>query len=194
VDDEDLDLGPCCRCGKIEPPAQTLMMLPYRAPVPGTGWGCFQCGRPQDGATAVVCEACTAVLEAQRWTPTAPMTELQSVCYGNMGDGFRMPVAVWQQVAFNHDATRHPELAQPASAMPFEVLPTDTRFEGDDAEDACSRCGADILEDTVPILAMAQDGSFLYRYHPACVGMTTAHGFVEEDWEIGPYEEDDAHG
>jgi len=33
-------------------------MLPYRAPVRGTGWGCLVCKIPNDGAIAVVCETC----------------------------------------------------------------------------------------------------------------------------------------
>lgn len=77
--DDETDLGPCCRCGGEGTPARTIIMLPYKAPVPGTGWGCAQCGRPQHGALAVVCDVCAAHLEAQRWQPTVPLTELRTL-------------------------------------------------------------------------------------------------------------------
>lgn len=36
----DIDLGPCCGCGKLGPTVRTIVALALRAPVPGTGWGC----------------------------------------------------------------------------------------------------------------------------------------------------------
>lgn len=53
-----LDLGACCACGREASNTRNIMMLEYRAPVPGTGWGCAVCNLPADGAIAVVCNAC----------------------------------------------------------------------------------------------------------------------------------------
>lgn len=58
--DDDLpaeDYGPCCACGKPNYP-QNFLMLPHKAPIPGTGWGCVVCNLPSDGALAVVCDDC----------------------------------------------------------------------------------------------------------------------------------------
>ena len=59
---EDLPyLGRCCACleeGTEGNPVRNLMMLDRLAPTPGTGWGCFVCGLPLDGAVAVLCERC----------------------------------------------------------------------------------------------------------------------------------------
>lgn len=53
---EKIKFGPCCCCGQR--PGTQIVSLPFYAPVPGTGWGCYICGLPQDGAVAVVCDAC----------------------------------------------------------------------------------------------------------------------------------------
>jgi hypothetical protein len=57
-DDEPLDLGSCCICGKEDETVRNLGMLSFRAPIPGTGWGCVQCGLPMDGAQVVICDEC----------------------------------------------------------------------------------------------------------------------------------------
>ncbi len=57
-EDEPPDLGPCCACGKSGPDVRNIMMLHVRAPVPGTGWGCFACKLPLNGAVAVLCDIC----------------------------------------------------------------------------------------------------------------------------------------
>lgn len=61
--DEDEDwqpAGPCCACRRSDVDVRNLIMLPFRAPQPGTGWGCVVCGLPSDGAIALVCDACLA--------------------------------------------------------------------------------------------------------------------------------------
>ncbi len=58
VPDELGDLGACCACLCVGASVRNLVMLPVRAPVPGTGWGCVVCGLPNDGALAVVCDLC----------------------------------------------------------------------------------------------------------------------------------------
>lgn len=54
----EIDLGPCCACGKSGPTVRNLICLDTKAPVPGTGWGCVVCGLSSDGAMAVVCDGC----------------------------------------------------------------------------------------------------------------------------------------
>lgn len=54
----DIDLGPCCACGKEGKTVRNILLLNKKALVPGTGWGCFVCHLPSDGASAVVCDEC----------------------------------------------------------------------------------------------------------------------------------------
>lgn len=54
----EIDLGPCCACGATGPSVRNIVQLPFRAPVPGSGWGCAKCELPTDGALAVVCDRC----------------------------------------------------------------------------------------------------------------------------------------
>lgn len=53
-----IEMGACCACGKTDATVRNLVMLPEKAPMPGTGWGCFVCGLEADGAMAVICDAC----------------------------------------------------------------------------------------------------------------------------------------
>lgn len=98
--DNTTDLGPCCICGQPGPTVRTLIALPQKAPVPGTGWGCIVCDLPNDGAVAVACDAC---LEAE--------AEITEACHGYPGEGRRMAVTGLIKGAFKHDLTKHPELA-----------------------------------------------------------------------------------
>lgn len=54
----DLDLGPCCACGREGPEVRTLVMLDRKAHIPGAGWGNAAIGLPADGAIAVLCDNC----------------------------------------------------------------------------------------------------------------------------------------
>lgn len=57
-DEEPLDFGNCCACDRTGQAVRNLTMLGYKTPIPGTGWGCFVCQLPSDGAVAVVCDEC----------------------------------------------------------------------------------------------------------------------------------------
>lgn len=94
-DDGTIDLGMCCACGQADPTVRNIMMLPKRAPHPGTGWGCLVCGLPNDGAVAVVCDAC---LEAKR--------EITEVCSGFPAENRRAHVKSLIE-AFDHDMSKH---------------------------------------------------------------------------------------
>jgi hypothetical protein len=108
-DDAPFDAGPCCRCGSTATPARTIMMLGIKAPVPQSGWGCMRCGLPCDGCMAVVCDPCAAALEHAP-DDSDLLTELQTVCYGDMSAGERFPVSQLEREPFGHDRAKHPEL------------------------------------------------------------------------------------
>lgn len=99
----ELDLGPCCACDRTGDSVRNLIMLDFAAPVPGTGWGCFQCGLPMNGATAVICDGC---LEAE--------AEINFVIDGQPLVHKRLPIAEARERAggrpFNHNMERHPEV------------------------------------------------------------------------------------
>lgn len=97
-----MDLGTCCACSEKRPDVRNLVCIPKQAPVPGTGWGCFVCHRPQNGAIAVLCDRC--IEEAH---------EVIFVCIGMpaLGGG-RMPISELADGAFEHDMAFHPEAAQ----------------------------------------------------------------------------------
>lgn len=91
------DFGPCCACGKEDETVRNIVMLEVRASRPGTGWGCFVCGLPSDGALAIVCDSC---LESRAYIADA--------CDGYPTDKKRVPVKRLQG-AFTHDLSKHPE-------------------------------------------------------------------------------------
>ena len=55
---DEMDLGACCICEKNDDTVIKVLAMHFRAPVDGTGWGCFQCKRPSNGALVVVCDEC----------------------------------------------------------------------------------------------------------------------------------------
>ncbi len=64
--------------------------------------------------------------------------------------------------------------------------PTDVRFERyrepGDPGCLCSRCLTPIGEKIHPIVWFAKSGSFILRYHPACLGIIE-HDEADDDWE-----------
>jgi hypothetical protein len=140
-------------------------MLHARAPVRGTGWGCFTCGLAQDGAIAVICAACEARYQTQGDVETA----LRFVCLGFPGDRKRLPIAHLRGEHV-HVRRRHPELEPVA---PMTVLESDTRWSTHAEEGQgclCSRCGTTIWEGTVALRAWQEDADWELRYHPVCFG------------------------
>lgn len=93
------DLGPCCAC-EAPGPHSNILALNRTAPQPGTGWGCFVCGRPQDGAVAVLCDGC---INFKR--------DIRFVVDGNPVDQKRVAVADYDCQPFDHDHAKHPEVA-----------------------------------------------------------------------------------
>ncbi len=77
---------------------RNIISLPKKAPIPGSGWGCFVCGLPADGAIAVVCDRC---LESK--------AEIKFACVGYAAANKRFPVE--QLIGdHQHDMSRHPEV------------------------------------------------------------------------------------
>lgn len=91
----NFDLGPCCACGKTGHSVRNIVALPFKAPQPGTGWGCTTCALPLDGAFAVVCDHCLHV-----------HTPLQFAVDGLVADKGRTPI---EQLCepFRHDKHAH---------------------------------------------------------------------------------------
>ena len=95
---EEIDLGPCCACGKSGPDVRNVVMLSRRGPTPGKGWGCVVCGLPLDGAIAVLCDGC---LEAQ--------AEIRFVCIGYPAEDGRLPIEELPFEFFDHQREFHEE-------------------------------------------------------------------------------------
>lgn len=91
---EDYRLGPCCVC-ETTINVRNILMLSQKSPMPGKGWGCFQCGLPSDGASAVVCDDC---LEKP----------LKFACRGYPGVDGRIPIEELTE-KIEHDYAKHPE-------------------------------------------------------------------------------------
>lgn len=89
--------GPCCCCEQIVP-LTTVAMLDLKAPIPGTGWGCFQCGLPMDGAIALICSRCADDLK-----------DIRFVCGDLPSKLERVPIDQLQ-AGHEHDLAKHPEL------------------------------------------------------------------------------------
>jgi hypothetical protein len=95
---DELNLGPCCCCGRATVRARNIVMMSRRAPVPGTGWGCMMCGLPPDGAVYVACDDCAE--------GDVPPVE---VCRGYAATKVRVPVDQLDEGVFEHDLSKHAE-------------------------------------------------------------------------------------
>ena len=95
---------------------RNIVMMTRRAPVPGTGWGCMQCGLPLDGAIFVACDRC---VEVGVWCPASGPVEVclgsgpvpVEVCLGSVKDKKRLPVGLLAREIFGHDCSKHPEVS-----------------------------------------------------------------------------------
>lgn len=93
---ESGNLGLCLDCQQR--PATNVVMLPFRAPIPGTGWGCVVCKQPLEGAISVLCDECR---QADR--------PISRVCLGRPSEGQYTLVDAMTIVPFDHDYNQHPE-------------------------------------------------------------------------------------
>lgn len=74
-----------------------LVMLPWRGPQPGKGWGCVVCDLPCDGAVAIWCSACAEASEP-----------IREACAGYAGEPGRVPIEQLTE-PYEHDLTKHAE-------------------------------------------------------------------------------------
>lgn len=89
------NMGPCCAC--LQPGTQAnVLALPYRAPVPGTGWGCVVCELPADGAIAVLCDSCIE-----------KGADPVCIVHGFVMDGGRVGVDDVEKIPHEHDQEVH---------------------------------------------------------------------------------------
>lgn len=87
----------CAACGVVKY-CRNVIMLHFKAPVPGTGWGCAACHLPMDGAVAIVCDACLH----------AP---IRYVCLGYSSEEKFIDISeVDQTLKHHHDNRYHPEI------------------------------------------------------------------------------------
>lgn len=95
------NLGSCCNCGKTGTTVRHVILLHKRAPEPGKGWGCLECGLPSDGAFAVLCGECILP-----WTRNE--TELKNAVAGYPYENRRVP---YEQLTepFEHNEEMHKE-------------------------------------------------------------------------------------
>lgn len=144
MNDENLeDLGPCCACGTADPARmiRNLLMLPLRAPVANTGWGCFVCRLPLDGTLAVVCDAC---LESN--------AEIVEVILGMPSERRRLPRSALPLLRFEHNRSNHADEPWPA----VEDLGEIDEDVGELGYYTCQRCGA--VEERPPVVIFAGEG------------------------------------
>lgn len=97
------DFGACCICRKEGATVRNFVMLQLLSPIPGNGWGCMVCGLPPNGATAVVCDSCVS---------QEPLPEVRDVIVGHAAAKLRMPRCELGDEVFDHDRSKHPELAE----------------------------------------------------------------------------------
>lgn len=95
--------GPCCACGLPFPPKGrfNVVMLGWRGPVPGKGWGCVICGLPSDGAVAIICDTCCASF-------VAGDDVIKTAVVGYALDPGRVPVSSLTE-RHEHDRSKHSE-------------------------------------------------------------------------------------
>lgn len=132
MDDEREDFGPCCACGQPGAAVRNIIMLERQAPQAGTGWGCVQCGAPNDGALAVVCDHCAA-----------HDVPLQFACAGPLREHGRVPFADLMGT-HAHDLAKHPELDRTCRECGCSELHACVDDDGVPCwwvqEDLCSAC------------------------------------------------------
>jgi len=97
-------LGQCCMCC-TEKNVRNVLMLGYKAPIPGHGWGCFVCKLPADGAVAVLCDRCFDKLRGCKEDVTK---HLRFACRGYPDQEGRIPLAeLLKNPKHEHDKALH---------------------------------------------------------------------------------------
>lgn len=98
----DFEMGAtrrCCACGELREDVHNVVCLPVKAPIPGTGWGCVECGLPADGALALVCDSCAL-------RPDDEQRAVEFAYNGPVG-GPELVQVKWLTGQWQHDLTKH---------------------------------------------------------------------------------------
>lgn len=97
--DQDV-ISKCCGCNQIKV-TNDVLMLDFKGPSPGKGWGCMVCNLPNDGAIAVLCEDCFKAVESHTM-------EIQTIVTGYIQDNQRQPLPPEdQRQPWQHDMEKH---------------------------------------------------------------------------------------
>jgi len=96
INDDALDLGTCCACGGVVN-VRNIIMLPFETSIPGTGWGCFVCHLPSNGASAVLCDACIESGAEIRYAVSGYTTKKERISYDSL------------TIPFLHNMKYHPD-------------------------------------------------------------------------------------
>lgn len=97
-DIENRDFGACCACGQTKETVRNFVMLNQKAPAPGSGWGCVECGLPLEGAIAIVCDGCLSVGAPIRFAVAGEVRAKQRVPVESLSGEHK------------HDIAKHPEV------------------------------------------------------------------------------------
>jgi hypothetical protein len=106
------DVGPCCLCGQAgdddSNPVRNVWMLPVEVPPEAapSGWGCYTCGLPRRGATAILCDRCVEgpgkfFVDDQSWR------RLTQYCAGSHGRDRRPISELFGRQRWAHDMSKH---------------------------------------------------------------------------------------
>ena len=97
---ETMNLGSCCIC-ESRTDVNNVLQLDYKVKSE-SGWGCFVCGLPAEGAVACFCDACLHL-----YGPDSIEPHLRFLMNGAEG---RIPVPPPQErIPHAHDLHQHPE-------------------------------------------------------------------------------------
>lgn len=88
--------GPCHCCGKNNHTVRNILMLAFKSPTPGTGWGCVVCGLPADGASSILCDEC---IENEK--------QPKLIFKGYAADIETVPIDEIKKIPFDHDWSLH---------------------------------------------------------------------------------------
>ncbi|NUM44830.1 MAG: hypothetical protein HUU38_08980 [Anaerolineales bacterium] len=155
---DNLDFGPCCACGQTKPDVRNIVSLHKRYPPSDrktSGWGCFQCGLPIEGANAVVCDECLETGVPIRFVVLGYLTD---------PDHPRIPLDQLPSEPFDHDYFKHPETWK-------LTWWTESPDEPTCSLSACRK----IIEDEIPFRVWKPGYNLEAAFHPACFRLLTVY-------------------
>lgn len=150
--------GPCCACERTGEPLRNLLMLPYKAPVAGTGWGCVVCHLPADGAVAAICDACLEV--------GAPVV---AVCDGYPASGGRVDFSSSLE-PFAHVNAAHARQEGEAQMEAEDMWGEEWAGDGEAEMFVCAVCGCTAPRPPIVVFAGEGESMTATELCRACLG------------------------